>query len=345
MRLLLLTLTLTLSLTTLAAEPAAAADAFDPQKLQILRTYLQEHGSSSMLIVHKGEVAFSYGDVHKPHLIHSVRKALLNSLYGMYVAKGVIDLDKTLAELNIDDVHGLSETEKSATLRQLLQSRSGVYHPATAESAWMKQQKPPRGSHKPGEFHYYNNWDFNAAGAIFTRLTGKGVLEAFFSEIAEPIGMQDLSGKLSRTQVGVNDDEIPQVDGFYQFEPAKSQFPAYHMRLSAADLARYGQLYLQNGQWNGQQLVPAEWIRQSTQMISETNPRFNLGYGMLWAVVQAREAGKRNSFYHTGVGVHFLAVYPEDDMVVVHRVNTEQDYSFTPNDLYPIIGMVFAAKN
>ncbi|MFC6440372.1 hypothetical protein ACFQMB_10520 [Pseudobowmanella zhangzhouensis] len=43
--------------------------------------------------------------------------------------------------------------------------------------------------------------------------------------------------------------------------------------------------------------------------------------------------------------MHFLAVYPEDDMVVVHRVNTEQDYSFTPNDLYPIIGMVFAAKN
>jgi len=94
----------------------------------------------------------------KKLLVHSMRKALLNSLYGIHQERGDVDLNQTLAELGIDDLPPtLNEQEKSARVIDLLKSRSGVYHPAAAESDGMSQTRPGRGSHAPGEFSYYNN--------------------------------------------------------------------------------------------------------------------------------------------------------------------------------------------
>lgn len=88
-----------------------------------------------------------------------------------------IDLNKTLADLGIDDTSALTATEKTATVRQLLQARSGVYHPAAYGMAVMKELRPQRGSHTAGSFWYYN-WDFNTLGAIYQKLNGKDVFTA-----------------------------------------------------------------------------------------------------------------------------------------------------------------------
>ncbi len=99
---------------------------------------------------------------------------MLNSLYGIYVGKGVIDTSMTLRKLNIDDVKpSLTETEKSARIADLLKSRSGVYHNDAAVSEGMAAGQPERGSHQPGGVFYYNNWDFNVLGTIFEQLTGR----------------------------------------------------------------------------------------------------------------------------------------------------------------------------
>ena len=77
--------------------------------------------------------------------------------------------------------------------------------------------------------------------------------------------------------------KIPEKDGFYQYEPSKSKYPAYHFRMSARDLALYGQLYLQKGQWQGKQLVPQAWIEAATslQTSNGSNPEsdWDQGYG------------------------------------------------------------------
>ncbi|HBX64630.1 MAG TPA: amide hydrolase, partial [Balneolaceae bacterium] len=238
----------------------------------------------------------------------------------------------------------LTKIEKSARIADLLKSRSGVYHSAAAVSKGMAAQKPERGSHKPNEAYYYNNWDFNVLGTVFEKVTKKSIYEAFYEDIAVPIGMKQYTGSFDTLTTADDNTPIPKTDGFYQFEKDKSKHPAYHFRMSAHDLALYGTLYLNNGKWNGQQIIPSDWIEASTTSYSVTNPYMDFGYGMLWNVINKNEKRASKSFYHTGVGIHMLAVYPTSKLVFVHRVDTEGEYNFPQENLYKIISMIFAAQ-
>jgi len=95
---------------------------------------------------------------------------------------------------------------------------SGIYHPALYESARMKELKPERHSQIPGTQWYYNNWDFNAAGTAFEKLTGKKIFEAIEEEIAIPTGMEDFSAE----------------DGWY-VSGEESIHPAYPFAITAHD--------------------------------------------------------------------------------------------------------------
>ncbi|MAL17839.1 MAG: amide hydrolase [Balneola sp.] len=318
---------------------------FSPDSLDKLSAFLEHSGTSSMVLAYDGNILFEWGDIYQRHTIHSIRKAVINSIYGVYVGKGIIDTSLTLNDLNIDDIEpGLTKIEKSARIADLLKSRSGVYHSAAAVSKGMAAQKPERGSHKPNEAYYYNNWDFNVLGTVFEKVTKKSIYEAFYEDIAVPIGMKQYTGSFDTLTTADDNTPIPKTDGFYQFEKDKSKHPAYHFRMSAHDLALYGTLYLNNGKWNGQQIIPSDWIEASTTSYSVTNPYMDFGYGMLWNVINKNEKRASKSFYHTGVGIHMLAVYPTSKLVFVHRVDTEGEYNFPQENLYKIISMIFAAQ-
>lgn len=337
-----------LTLALLLPSSFARADAFQRitpdaagysrEKLAALAEFLGKSGSESLLLLHDGKVFFEWGDIRRKRLVHSMRKALLSSLIGIAESRGQIELDATLEQLGIDDDTPLSAAEKKARVVDLLASRSGVYLPAAAESAGMAAGRPARHSAAPGERYYYNNWDFNVAGFLFEKASGRRIYDAFLSDIAEPLGMLDYQGK-------VGEREQPEVDGFYQLEPERSRYRAYHLRLSAHDLALYGQLWLQRGQWQGQQLIPASWVDRSTQPISIIEPRWGLAYGLLWDVLVPEPGNERPSFFHTGAGVHMLGVYPRHGLVMVHRVDTErEDYRFNDGDLVQLIRLVHGAR-
>ena len=325
------------------AEPESKG--FSTEKLDTLKAFLKESGASSMILLIDGEVIFDWGNTSEKHLIHSMRKALLNSIIGIAVEQGKIDTSITLGELGIQD-NGpeLSEMELSATVADLLKSRSGVYHDAAAVSQGMRNNMPARNSCKPGEHFYYNNWDFNALGAILEQQTGESLYKLFLEEIAKPIGMQDYKGKYTsidgESESGV---AIPPTDGFYQYERSKSIYPAYHFRMSSRDLALYGQLYLNNGRWNDKQIVPREWIKASLKPYSVYNEQYHLAYGMLWRLRLAEDNSLR-AFFHTGVGIHMLAIYPNSKLVLVHRVDTENNYHYNGNDIYKMLRLVFDAE-
>src|SRR5690606_32975869 len=141
----------------------------------------------------------------------------------------------TMTDLSIDDNEGLSTVEKQATVRYLLQARSGIYHPALYESEAMVSRKPDRYSHAPGTFWYYNNWDFNALGTIFMQQTDKDIYQTIYNELAIPLQMEYFK---------VNDGQY--VSG------TESRHKAYPFRITASDLARFGLLMLNKGKWKNQ---------------------------------------------------------------------------------------------
>lgn len=259
------------------------------------------------MIIQHGRAIARWGDTSRKVNMASVRKSLLSALYGSAVAEGRIDLSATLAELGIDDnAPKLTAEEKSATVRDLLMSRSGIYHPAAHETADIKRKRPARGSHPPGSFWFYNNWDFNALGTIYRRQTGEDIFASFEKRIAGPIGMEDFSAK----------------DGRYALENL-SEHPAYPIRLSARDAARFGQLFLNDGKWGNRQVVPASWIRESTTAHSWA-ARIRQGYGYMWWTLPEDSWGP-NAFYASGYAGQIIAVVPSKALVVVQTVDLKQN--------------------
>ncbi|HUI17104.1 MAG TPA: serine hydrolase [Alphaproteobacteria bacterium] len=274
-------------------------------------SYAGEIGSSALLVVQHGKIVAARGDVVRRIELHSIRKSLLNALIGIAVEARQIDPSATLAELGIDDnPPSLTAEEKGARVIDLLRARSGVYHPALYETPAMAAHRPPRGSHPPGTFWYYNNWDFNALGTIYERAAHASIFAAFEQLIALPIGMQDYRPSDGRYVTG-----------------AASLLPAYPFHMSARDLARFALLFLDGGRWGERQLVPAEWVRQSTMPYSASD--FGPGYGMLWWTgplglshgnVMPLPPG---SYFALGYKGQYAFVLPALDMVVVNLVDSD----------------------
>ena len=294
-------------------------------------TLAREAGSVALLALRHGKPALACGDVSWKANVRSIRKSILCGLLGIAVNESHIDLGATLASLGIDDKEGLSEVERQATVYDLLTARSGIMHPAGYESAWMKMIKPPRGLHAPGTRWTYNNWDFNALGTIYERSTGRSIPDAFASLLAEPLGMEDFA------------------PGDATHVPSDASIhPAYPIRLSARDLARYGQLWLQQGEWHGRQIVPAAWVRCSVSPISHAGQ--DGAYGYMWWV--CREGVHfpgvllpPDAYSARGWGGHVLLVVPSLDLVAVHRSQTETEPFHTVDKfaLGRILGTLVAA--
>jgi CubicO group peptidase (beta-lactamase class C family) len=269
--------------------------------------------TSAVMVVQGGEVVDQWGDFDKKIDSYSVRKSLLSALYGIYSAEGVIDINQTLEQLGIDDSPDpLTKEEKQARVVDLLRARSGVYHAVDFETAYMQKSRPPRGSHAPGTFWYYNNWDFNVLGTIFEKKTGLKIGDAFYQRIAKPIGMQDF-----------------QPSDLFYFGGPLSIHPAYHFEITARDMARFGLLYLRHGRWNGKQIVPEAWVEKSSHAneMVKSDGADNGGYEYLWWVdyggVHFPEVSLPGIYSARGNGAHFIFIIPTLDMVIVHRTDND----------------------
>ena len=288
---------------------------YSSDKLDEARQFAEQSGYAAIMALHDGKVFFSWGEITRNYWCHSIRKPFLSALYGIHVEQGHIDLDATLEELGIDDSPpSLTDDEKQATVRDLLKSRSGVYHEAAAEAPIMIETRPERGSHAPGTFYYYNNWDFNALGTIFEQETETKIFEEFKAKIANPVGMEDFS--------------IENCN--YQYELEKSMHPAYRFRMSARDMARFGVIYQKNGTWKDLRIISSEWIAESTTAYSIVDSTSGAAYGYMWNVFpegsSVADMVGYPGYFHTGLGVHALVIVPGLKLVIVERVDTDVDW-------------------
>jgi CubicO group peptidase (beta-lactamase class C family) len=312
------------------AAPESAG--FSSAALEKAFRYADSVRSGAVMVVYRGAVVAAWGDVSRKLELHSVRKSFVSALFGMAADRGAISLDATLGELGITDRTPLSDAERSARVRDLLAARSGVYLPAAYADASQDRERPPRGSHAPNTFWFYNNWDFNTLGTIYEKAVEPSLYEALDRRLARPIGMQDYSP----------------ADGFLVYEPGSSIHPAHTIRMSTRDLARFGQLFLQHGAWDGTQVISREWIAKSTTPRSETGVT-NRGYAYLWwtqaagPVARYPEVDKRKLFYGSGTGGQLVLVIPSDDIVIVHRGDTDHGRSIPGRDAWRIVELILEA--
>ncbi len=297
---------------------------FDPAKLAAARETWEGIPSSAFLIVADGAVVAAWGDVGRRFMCHSVRKSFLSALYGIYWDRGEIELNKTLADLGIDDEPDpLLETEKRARILDLLKARSGVFHPAAYAG---RTDSRPRGSEGPGRYFAYNNWDFNTSATILMQETGDDVFEAFDEHFGQPLGMEDW--RVS--------------DGYYHYERDKSKYPAYPFRMSARDAARFGLLFARGGLWGDDRVLSEHWVQRSSALYSIDSDIW--GYGFYWWVALQPRFTKHGMYSAQGVGNQMIAVLPKSDIVIVNRANTYESERTPMPALLDLIEEVMEAR-
>jgi len=292
--------------------------------------------TTGLVVVDRGRVVFDYGDVEELSYVASVRKSILAMLYGDWVEWGIIDLDATMADLGMDDVGGLLPVERRATVGHLVTARSGVYHPASNGGDNLADA-PERGSQEPGSYMLYSNWDFNAAGAVFERRTGRNINDELQSQLAIPLRFEDWDRSRQRKsgnlEISVN--------------------PAYHMWLSTRDMARIGHLMLNEGMWDGEEVIPTGWARRIVSVVTpleEMNPVRRrdgyFGYGFMWWVWDGPRAGGPFEGAYTARGAigQWITVFPALDLVVAHKTNSEYGRTTSWSSWERMVERIFEAR-
>ena len=304
------------------------SEGFSSARLEALRAFLKTHQTDAMMVVSRGHVVFEYGDLSLVSKVASVRKSILDLLFAVEAQKGLkLDdyMSQTVVQLGLEDKVPFVDLEKHATLQQLMMSRSGIYLPT---GSWGDEKtRLPRGSHYPGTYWFYNNWDFDAAGIAFERITHKDIFDALRDDLAIPLRFQDFDRSRQRKNY---------ITGSNHFE--------YAIYLSTRDMARLGLLALGSGGWGKTIWADPGTIQFSTWPTTHFNeigdwywsPGWTgrWGYGMLWwAWDTPKYPGDimtgpyQGAFSAMGAGGQYITVFPFDHIVVAHKVNIDQNES------------------
>ena len=163
------------------------------------------------------------------------------------------------------------------------------------------------------------------------------IYDALEKDLAIPLQMQDFD-RTAQRKTG---------------DLARSQYPAYHIWLSTRDMARIGYLMLRNGRWNGEQIIPEDWVKEMVRVVTpldEMNPERlrsgYLAYGYMWWIWQG-EGGQgpfEGAYTARGAFGQYITVLPKLDMVIAHK--TKSAYRrVTPGGQYEkLLRMIVAAR-
>ena len=305
--------------------------------LQAATAFVRDSANSTgIVVVDRGRVVYSFGDIQELSYIASCRKSILAMLYGDWVDRGIVDLEATLGEIGFDDIGGLLDIEKGARVHDLVTARSGVYH-AASNGGDDLARAPERGSQEPGTYMLYSNWDFNAAGAAFEYFTHRNIYDELQAQLAIPLQFQDWDRSVHRKSGNLS----------------ISVNPAYHMHFSTRDMARLGLLMLNEGNWDGNQVIPRDWARQIVSVVTpleEMNPVSRrdgyFGYGYMWWVWDGPRATGPFEGAYTARGAigQWITVFPAIDLVLAHKTNSVYSRTTSWSSYERLIELLFEAK-
>lgn len=259
---------------------------------------------SFMLVRHGHVVAEAWWApeaADKPHVLWSLSKSFTSTAVGLAVAEGKLSIDDPVLKFFPED----APAEPSANLKQmrvrdLLTMSTGHQDEMNLreQKDWVKGFLAHPVPHKPGTHFRYNTPATYMQSAIVQNVTGQTVLEYLTPRLFEPLGIKP-----------------PKWDA----SPQGISIGGYGLYLTTEDIAKFGQLYLQKGKWNGKQLLPAEWVDKATskQVSNGSDPTrdWDQGYGFqFWRC-------RHNAYRGDGKDGQFCIVLPEQDAVIAITAN------------------------
>jgi len=302
----------------------------DSAKIGEMLDHIQKSrlGIHSLLIVRNGYLVtegyfYPYKKEYR-HILNSGTKSITSALVGLALEDGFIkSADQKVVDFFPDmKIANMDDRKKSMSISHLLTmtagldwNESGAYGAAYDSNTQMWAQENPLQfvldkpmKQEPGKSFYYNSGASHVLSAIVQKATGKTSLEYAEERILKPLGIKDISWGADRQGINSGSSRI---------------------FMKPEDLAKYGYLYLRNGRWDGKQLIPEKWIRESTgkQLDTPNGLAGRYGYGYQWW---------QNSFggYSArGFGGQYLFVIPEYDMVVVFLSGLLPQSFFAPEEL------------
>ena len=232
-------------------------------------------------------------------IVHSVTKSVTSILIGIAIDKKLIkSLDVKVADF-FPELKGDDSRKNEITLRHLLTMTAGFVWDDRSEMFWewyfssdfIKHTWNRELRSDPGEVFTYNSGVSHVLSGILTRASGMSTLDFAKKYLFQPLGIKEV--KWISTPEGYNQGG----GGLY---------------LSAIDLIKIGQLYLNNGVWDRQTIVSKEWVQLSTKEHVKADSDY--GYGFQWWI---RDVNGCKSYRAWGRGGQFIVVIPDLDMVMV----------------------------
>ena len=271
------------------------------------------------------------------HDVRSVTKSVVGTLVGIAIAEGKIkSLEQTVGELLPAELPKDADPRMAGvTVKQLLTMTSGLngddessggdprIEDAMAKSPdWVRHILGRRLETEPGTHFAYSNASSHLLSAIVANVSGQSTLGYARSKLFEPLGIPtDKAFEPALNQVDAATlKAYDRASVAWPVDPQGYHYGAAYLRLPARDLAKFGYLYLNGGQWDGNQLIPADYVAAATS-VQGTSPNLSMGYGWHWWV--AIEDG-HHTFSARGRGGQFIYVVPDLDLVTVITSDLEK---------------------
>ena len=252
----------------------------------------------------------------------SITKSVVSTLVGIAVAEHrLAGLDQTLATA-LPAYAAIMRPEVAAiTVRQLLTMTAGFPDTWDGDASlvsspdWVRAILTEGIDEQPGRFFAYSDAGPHLLSAILTRATGQSVLEYARAKLFDPLGIPT-EPATDIVAVPGNTEMYDATEGFtWPVDPQGFQVGCCLLTLRPADLLKLGQLYLDQGQWNGNPVLPSAWVQEATTShIPAANVVADGGYGYLWWVLDAAGA---LAFAAVGYGGQLIEVVPARRLVVV----------------------------
>jgi CubicO group peptidase (beta-lactamase class C family) len=310
----------------------------DSAKLLITEEFIQNRlpDAYSLLVVKNGYLVFekyySRGSREKYAAVHSVTKSFTSALIGIALDKGYLNsVDQKLVDFFPEYITDESDPmKKEISIRHLLTMSAGFKWNDRGPSMrnwylssnWVKSAIQLPQENTPGDIFNYNSSTSHLLSAILSKSSEISTLDFAKQYLFEPLGIQ--SAYWHQDQQGYH------IGGF-------------GLGLSARDLAKLGFLYLNNGYWNGRNIVSESWVNESTsqQIQAVSHPIYGkFGYGYQWWV---KKVDGCNSFRAWGRRGQFIVVVPELDLVIAVTSNPVQPHPPTSIHYNPLFDLVAAA--